>query len=918
VTKRFKRLLPVGATALAALLAVGVMAMVSPSSAAASESAAPTLLHLDRAGIDLVVDTVHQQVFAANTSGGVEVVGFDGTHRATIGTAVVISLAISPDSSEVYGSFIGSQHGLVRIDTTTLTAQTVVTDPACPSFLAYAGSRVWFTTPSGCASTGLGSYDPGSGTVSVTAGLVPANSFIAKAPLDPTHLIVYDRSVGKFDSVDISSATPTAVSAAASDVPCTPTEVLGATGQFVSVCASMVDLYGADLHKIATVSTHLVNITHIATTADGRYLAATGTDPTTGAARISVIDMSNGDALVRTIETPSGLHITGSTIGSVVAWGGDSLYVAASGAAGGGVYVWDHMTTVTAPVTVTAAEKRVYPGGMVHLTGSIGYAPGAASSVQLERQDAAGTHSLGSSAVASDGSFAFQDAPVAPVGPMTYTVTYAGDSGHAGASASIAVLRESRPYDFNGDGYADLAVGAPGEDLGAATDAGDFDISYGHAAGVSGSGSLAVSQNTAGVPGGAETGDRFGYSNASGDFNGDGYADLAVSAPYEDSSAGADAGGIWIFYGSASGLKMTDIQVLNGGHAGERLGLSLAAGELGGGFVPSGRFAETPDQYEDLVATQPGIHSFSVYLGLPTAGFRYPTSYDTGTAAASISLGDVDGNGIADVAVGLPTAKSAKTYATGSVTVFMTRCLTTLSDCPTATWTQTFSKDTAGVPGSSYSYGSDLPDSFGAQVALADLNGDGRADLAVGAPGTPVTTSDGVKHEDAGTVTVLYADGFEIGTGGAITIDQSTPNLPGSPGTHDQFGHTIAAGDLNGDGIADLAIYSPGDHIVATVRGASGSLDTTAVSSWSQNSPGVPGADEAEDRWGASLRFESIKAGAPQALVIGAPGENAGAGAVTVLYSTSSGLTGTGSVALNQNSPGIPGGSETGDAFGTF
>jgi FG-GAP repeat protein len=282
----------------------------------------------------------------------------------------------------------------------------------------------------------------------------------------------------------------------------------------------------------------------------------------------------------------------------------------------------------------------------------------------------------------------------------------------------------------------------------------------------------------------------------------------------------------------------------------------------------------------------------------------------------SVAAGDVNGDGRDDLAVGTPADYDDHGVSdpTGSATILYGAAAGGL----TGAGSQRFTQDTAGVPGASYTSGkSDLPDDFGLQVALADFNGDGKADLAVGAPGTPVTV-DGVKHEDAGTVTVLYSGGSNIVTAGAAEITQATSGMPGSPGKGDIMGYTMATGDSNGDGYADLVIYSPGDHYVTVVNGSKSGLSYATAVAFTQSSPGIAGTSVTGDGWGDSLRFESFKGAGPQGLAVGADGKNDGKGSVSVLYGTTSGLTGTGSTYLDQNSAGVPGTAENGDAMGSF
>jgi hypothetical protein len=103
--------------------------------------------------------------------------------------------------------------------------------------------------------------------------------------------------------------------------------------------------------------------------------------------------------------------------------------------------------------------------------------------------------------------------------------------------------------DFDNDGFADLTVGAPGEDIGSASAAGAVNVLYGGAAGLTGSGSQTFTQNTPGVGSASETGDEFGYSLVAGDFQNGGFADLAAGVPGE-----SIGGAVNVLSGSAAGL----------------------------------------------------------------------------------------------------------------------------------------------------------------------------------------------------------------------------------------------------------------------------------------------------------------------------------------------------------------------------
>src|SRR5712691_7066302 len=138
----------------------------------------------------------------------------------------------------------------------------------------------------------------------------------------------------------------------------------------------------------------------------------------------------------------------------------------------------------------------------------------------------------------------------------------------AGSSSGIA------KGDFNGDGFADLAVGVPDEDLGSIVDGGSVNIIYGSANG--------LTTTTAGIPaaqfwslsfiglnGGSRAGDRFGAALAAGDFNGDGFSDLAIGIPNRNlttsffgiNTVHTGSGAVAIIYGSKNGLTTSDPSV---------------------------------------------------------------------------------------------------------------------------------------------------------------------------------------------------------------------------------------------------------------------------------------------------------------------------------------------------------------------
>ena len=108
--------------------------------------------------------------------------------------------------------------------------------------------------------------------------------------------------------------------------------------------------------------------------------------------------------------------------------------------------------------------------------------------------------------------------------------------------------------DFDNDGFDDLAIGVRGESVGALARAGAASLIYGSGSGLTAVGNQLWHQNIAGVQGVAAPDDSFASALAGGDFNGDGFDDLAIGTTGEDIGTAANAGAVNLLHGSASGL----------------------------------------------------------------------------------------------------------------------------------------------------------------------------------------------------------------------------------------------------------------------------------------------------------------------------------------------------------------------------
>ena len=173
----------------------------------------------------------------------------------------------------------------------------------------------------------------------------------------------------------------------------------------------------------------------------------------------------------------------------------------------------------------------------------------------------------------------------------------------------------SIPADFNGDGYEDLAVGVPREDVGAIVDAGAVHVFYGSSVGVQGNNQI-WHLNSAGVLLAATTGDQLGSALATGDFNNDGYADLAIGIPFKDNSMGQ----VIVLYGSAGGLRATGNQVWNQDNLadtreqGDQFGSALTAGDFNADGYSDLAIGVPKEDFPDLGVPGTGVPKCGICL----------------------------------------------------------------------------------------------------------------------------------------------------------------------------------------------------------------------------------------------------------------------------------------------------------------
>ena len=446
--------------------------------------------------------------------------------------------------------------------------------------------------------------------------------------------------------------------------------------------------------------------------------------------------------------------------------------------------------------------------------------------------------------------------------------------------------------DLNGDGYDDAVVGDPDATVNGQRQAGAVVVLFGDADCRIGEGPRRVlTQRSAGIPGTAEAGDRFGWSVAVDDLDDDGQGDLVVGSPGEDVDSAADSGSVMVITfaaGPAPGVAVSartfsELFLTRGlPRAGDQLGYAVAtaddARDDSGAIVAAGAPGRDVDGAEDAGAVltfgydhgwhrgfafRQGATGFGDHPvpGTPEAGDRFGASVlmaelhspATGDARAGLQRAYV---------IGAPGDTVRGRAGAGSVTVAFRESWAVAA----------LTQDSPGVPGTA-----EAGDGFGSSLAAHRPATGGAGSLhllAVGAPGEDVGEA-----PDAGAVTLLGSE--PGGLRGRSSLTQDSPGIAGRAEPGDHFGRTLALHAVAGSPDPLLLVGAPEEDISGT-RDA-GLVQSLAVTprtvrplpSWTEDAAGFPGRVAAGHRFGSAVRVVSGRS--EQLVAISSRGPGAGA-----------------------------------------
>ncbi|MXM64917.1 hypothetical protein GR925_16090 [Streptomyces sp. HUCO-GS316] len=442
----------------------------------------------------------------------------------------------------------------------------------------------------------------------------------------------------------------------------------------------------------------------------------------------------------------------------------------------------------------------------------------------------------------------------------------------------------------------------------------------------------------------AATGDRASVSGRYGDFNGDGYVDLAASAPDATVDGLAGAGAVTIAYGSADAAGATQAERVTisqntktvGGRAetGDHFGFSVAIADFNNdGFadLATGTPGEDVENDQDAGIVQILWGSRDGLRG--SATLADPTSSDQDAHGRTLAAGDFNGDGKHDLAAGNTSAQAwlyaggitnegtdSGTYPLGNLNAWGGEVVALTAGDVTGDGADDLlvnHGDLYRSGGDASTLGLQLPvDVAGGRdlysSVFADFDNDGYGDIVVGRagghggeitwiPGRPASQTDPTWTPDRDR---------------SATLDQGAFDTPGENGLYDQYGAGLAAGDINGDGYDDLAVGDPNEDTdngtvadsghVTVMYGGSIGLTITNRQVFDQGTEGVPGDNEAGDGFGSRLLLSDLDDDGRKDLTIAALGEDGGSGALTTLLGTDTTLTVTGARSLTPTSYLLP------------
>lgn len=365
--------------------------------------------------------------------------------------------------------------------------------------------------------------------------------------------------------------------------------------------------------------------------------------------------------------------------------------------------------------------------------------------------------------------------------------------------------------DLNGDGYDDLIVGVPNFS-GTQNKAGAITVIYGSLQGLELTSMYRFSSDTPLVPGYDEPGDSFGHSLAVGDFDSDGFDDVAIGHPLEDNFANGvnnsiiNGGAITILQGSFQGIsglgsRSYSQHSLSAGipENYDMFGWSLASGDFNSDGYDDLIIGVPYEDYEEIRDTGSVIELKGGENGISSQNYEVYFQGKLGMVGVSetgdafgfaLTTGDFNGDGYDDAMIGIPYEDKSRANS-GAIT-FMNGDIDGLSR------ESSYGFSNSTLPGDTLNN-----KKLGFTAKTGDFNSDGYDDVVIAAPGDDVSTGADTLYKQAGSLVILFGKEGNVNPNLADYLDNIFPQ------TGEWFGSSLAIGNFNGGGSLDIAIGAP-------------------------------------------------------------------------------------------------------------
>ncbi|WP_223786591.1 integrin alpha [Marinicella meishanensis] len=429
--------------------------------------------------------------------------------------------------------------------------------------------------------------------------------------------------------------------------------------------------------------------------------------------------------------------------------------------------------------------------------------------------------------------------------------------------------------------------------------------------------SYVLDLDSPGTPSATAPGDFFGFSSATGDFNGDGIDDLAVGIPGWDFNVGVDdTGMVMVVYGTFNGIPSQSVELTqsllldsDGLEPGDLFGGTLAVGDFDGdGYDDLVVGTENEDVTTDFndpnnttfvnagainifYGSSSGIETDSDYIHIDIDDpFSGDLLQDEARFGHALTVGNFNNDDWDDLVVSVHRQDvvfddiNNPVMDAGMVVIYNGHPL----------GIRNTDRDILSQANGALSGVPEVQDYFGISLVAGNFNNDDYDDLVIG---VPYEDYNGVI--DAGIVQVLY------GASNGLVFNNEIWSQDDLFGVvlevNDLFGFSMTTGNINGDGFDDLIVSAAYEDIeslvdagvVHSILGSSGGLQVASNQTVSQNDGTLFGVAETGDVFGLSLHAADLNYDGFDEVIIGTPFEdtamNAG-GIVHVIFGTAGGM----------------------------